>query len=247
MILSEWHQRFLQQARWTYAARSFCRSQINLPPTAYILEVGCGSGAVLSEFDESYTAFGIDIDLPSLDYAKSISKNFLLTTADGYQLPFPPGTFDLVFCHYLLLWLSDPFTLIREMQRVTRHGGWLCLFAEPDYAARLDFPSPLDQLGQAQNQSLQDQGVCLTTGRSLTSWLSQVGLESVQSGILGGHWSNTLNDHTWLLEWQTIAHDLETQLDPQTLQNYRDLDQQAYQQGQRVLFIPTFYAWGMKK
>lgn len=247
MNLSDWHHRFLQQAQWSRSARDFFLTKISLPPRASILEVGCGTGAVLSEFKESGLLFGIDLDFPSLGYAKNKKQGFHLTSTDGYQLPFPSQSFDLTYCHYLFLWLTHPEKMLKEMQRVTRPGGWVCLFAEPDYAARLDSPAPLDQLGLTQNQSLESQGVQLTIGRKLTSLLSQAGLQEIQSGILGGFWNTDFDEESWLLEWLTIRHDLELLLKPETLSNYQKIDKEAYQQGQRVLFIPTFYAWGKKE
>lgn len=243
----DWHQRFLQQAQWSRSARSFFFSQINLSPQAHILEVGCGTGAVLSELVNFENLFGVDLDFSSLACAKSLDDKFLLTNTDGRQLPFQDNRFDLTFCHYLLLWITNPNEMLREMQRVTRPGGWVCLFAEPDYAARIDSPMPLDQLGFAQNKALAKQGVNLTTGRQLTAWLTQIELESIQSGILGGHWTAEFVPKGWQMEWETIYHDLEYTLDPISLSEYKKIDRQAYRKGSRVLFIPTFYAWGQKK
>ena len=39
------------------------------------------------------------------------------------RCPFTNASFDLTFCHYLLLWLKDPLSAIKEMKRVTRPGG----------------------------------------------------------------------------------------------------------------------------
>ncbi|MAT45108.1 MAG: hypothetical protein CL609_22480 [Anaerolineaceae bacterium] len=247
MNLSDWHQRFLQQAQWSKSARNFFLTKINIPPQPSILEVGCGTGAVLSEFKESGLLFGIDLDFLSVDYAKKSNEGFHLTNTNGYQLPFPDQSFDLTYCHYLFLWLSHPEEMIKEMQRVTRPGGWVCLFAEPDYAARLDSPQPLDQLGLTQNQALKTQGVQLTTGRNLTRWLAEAGLKNIQSGILGGFWDSKFDQDNWQLEWLTIRHDLDNLLTDEALLTYQKIDQEAYQQEQRVLFIPTFYAWGKKE
>ncbi len=247
MKQSDWHQRFIQQAVWSRSARSYFLSQITVPPHARLLELGSGTGAVLSEWNTSWNRYGIDIDFSSLGYAKSINNYLHLANADGYQLPFQDNSFDLTFCHYLLLWLTNPEEMVLEMLRVTRPGGWVCCFAEPDYAARLDSPPPLDQFGFAQNLALADQGIQLQTGRNLTTWLTQAGLTSIQSGILGGHWHAAFDPQSWQLEWLTLYHDLAHQLDASTLAEYQNIDRQAYQQGNRVLFIPTFYAWGKKE
>lgn len=50
--------------------------------------------------------------------------------ADAHELPFPDDTFDFVTCQTVLMHIPDPEMAIREMVRVTRSGGVVCL-AEP--------------------------------------------------------------------------------------------------------------------
>jgi SAM-dependent methyltransferase len=61
--------------------------------------------------------------------------------ADRHTLPFQP-VFDVTFCHFLLLWVSNPEKVVAEMGRVTRPGGSVRL-AEPDYGGRIDYPESL--------------------------------------------------------------------------------------------------------
>ncbi len=48
----------------------------------------------------------------------------------------------------------------------------------------------------------------------------------------------------WDLEWDTLAADLAGSLDPDRLSALRQLDSAAWQRGDRILFVPTFYAIG---
>ncbi len=244
---SDWHQRFKQQAGWSNSARQYCFSQINLPEQAKILEVGSGTGAIISEFSTPKKIFGIDLNQEYLSYSKHTIPSLNPTLGDGNILPFPDNSFDLVFCHYLLLWLPQPLAVLKEMFRVAKPGSWLACFAEPDYLARIDHPQALQELGNLQNQSLQSQGVCLDTGRQLTQWLSALNLTGIQSGILGGHWQQKFSEEEWALEWEMLNHDLQTNTNPVALTAFKNQDRQAAQSGSRVLFIPTFYAWGQKK
>lgn len=245
MNTANWHQRFLQQAGWTKSARHYCLEQIQLPSQSKILEIGSGTGAVLAEFSRLGTLFGVDIDRQALTYSKSSTPNLFLNQSDGYALPFVSHQFDLSFCHYLLLWVKDPLNLLREMIRATKPGGWICCFAEPDYDSRIDHPTTLSSLGKFQNLSLKKQGVSLNTGRYLTEWLSALNLTNIQSGVLGGHWvATSFDENQWKMEWEMIFHDLQAELDPQTLYDYKIKDLQSSKNSSRVLFIPTFYAWG---
>ncbi len=66
-----WSSRYKLQASWTKQTRNFIINQISLPDQAYVLEVGCGSSAVLDEFTQSdHKTFGLDIDLQILKDSK---------------------------------------------------------------------------------------------------------------------------------------------------------------------------------
>lgn len=207
-----WAQRYKLQAQWTKEIRKFITQQISLPSQGKILEVGCGSLAVLEEFtNQNFRSFGLDIDYSILNYHKGSSVSSLRINGDGYQLPFADSCFDLSYCHYLLLWLNSPQDVLKEMQRVTKNTGWVCCFAEPDYSARIDYPIFLEGLGKIQNQSLNKQGVNLSTGRNLPEWLSTLQFSNITWGILGSHNnvnSQTLNND----EWETMEIDIQNEL-----------------------------------
>ncbi|PKO05654.1 MAG: hypothetical protein CVU41_11340 [Chloroflexi bacterium HGW-Chloroflexi-3] len=242
-----WSSRYKQQASWTRETRNFIINQISLPPQSNILEVGCGTSAILDEFSKSnQIAFGVDIDLQILKYSKQNSLKARLINGDGLSLPIKDDYFDLCFCHYLLLWINDPEIVIKEMSRVTKKSGWICCFAEPDYLSRIDDPPPLDKLGQMQNSSLSNQGVNLSTGRNISYWLMQTRLSNIHWGIFGSHQkveSNIINADS---EWATIQCDLEKLYTVEEILNYKEIEDNARTQGIRILFIPTFYAYAQK-
>lgn len=242
-----WSSRYKQQASWTKQTREFITNQISLPPQSNILEVGCGSSAVLDEFTESgHHTFGLDIDLQILQYSNQYSPKSRLINGDGYSLPVKNGSIDLCFCHYLMLWINDPAIIISEMSRVTKKSGWICCFAEPDYLSRIDYPSPLEKLGQMQNSSLSKQGVNLSTGRNIANWLMQARLSNIHWGIFGSYQiveSNIVNPDS---EWETIQRDLEKLYSDEEIIKYKEIEHKAQSQGIRILFIPTFYAYAQK-
>ena len=240
-----WAARYQSQAQWTEQTRQFILKQINLPTQAKILEVGCGSSAVLKDYEIiGHHTFGVDIDYSILRYSKRQTESGLIN-ADGYSLPIKDEYFDLCFCHYLLLWLHEPAKLLKEMKRVTKKSGWICCFAEPDYLSRIDAPSPLDKLGEIQNQSLIQQGINLTAGREVAGWLSEIILTSINWGIIGANQSaNTM--HSDNDEWTTIEKDVDSLISIEEIVMYRRFVQDAQSREIRVLFIPTFYAYAQK-
>ncbi len=68
LTLADWHARFQQQAGWTAEIRRHLFEQAGLKPDSQILEVGCGTGAVMGAITEefAFTLTGVDIDRPSL-------------------------------------------------------------------------------------------------------------------------------------------------------------------------------------
>ena len=242
-----WSSRYKQQATWTRQTRNFIINQITLPAKANILEVGCGASAVLDEFAEmGHITFGLDNDLPILKYSNQNHQKSRLINADGFFLPFKNEFFDLCFCHYLLLWINDPVKIIKEMFRVTIKSGWICCFAEPDYLSRIDYPYSLETLGQMQNSSLSEQGVNLSTGRNIAQWLKEASLSNIYWGIFGSHQKVTNNITDADTEWKTILHDLEKLYSLEEILKYQEIEENAQNQGIRILFIPTFYAYAQK-
>jgi SAM-dependent methyltransferase len=246
LTVEKWHRRFEFQARWTQEVRSYLFNSYKVQPSARILEAGCGTGAVLSavsrEFPASY--FGIDIDRPRLIFAHTHKVPASLASASVVSLPFAGDTFDGVFCHYFLLWVRDPLKTINEMTRIVKPGGFVAALAEPDYRGRIDYPEILVELGRQQAQALIDQGADVEMGRRLAEIFSSAGLAEIQVGIMGARWDLTVSNEDFESEWALIEEDLAGKLPPVRLEAYKNADFTSRQLGERILFLPTFYAIG---
>ncbi len=241
----DWHARYIQQAGWTAQLRAFLFNQANLPAARRILEIGCGTGAVLNDFGSRSGLHGLDIDLAALGQAGLHVPSVMLTCADAVSLPYAQSVFDAVYCHYTLLWLEHPFNALLEMRRVTRPGGSLLALAEPDYGGRVDYPDKLAELGHWQADSLKMQGADPQIGRKLAAIFSHAGLKNVQIGVIGAQWQSSLSARNLDLEWKTLSSDLAGHVATDQLEGMRNLDEIAWAQGERVLYVPTFYAWGI--
>jgi SAM-dependent methyltransferase len=251
LTLEDWHRRFRMQARWTESIRAHLFSRAGLDRGKIALEAGCGTGAVSAPAALTYPRvrfIGVDIDEPRLRFARGLDRKSRYAGGDARGLPFPDETFDLSFCHYLLLWIPDPLEALREMARVTRRGGWVAALAEPDYGGRIDYPPPLDSFGRRQAVSLRRQGADPEVGRSLAGMLASAGVQVRDSGVLGAQIRTGEDDAGEAeSERRMLLEDLGDELTDAERRAFLAADHTARTEGRRVLFVPTFYAAGIRE
>ncbi|MDQ4067960.1 MAG: methyltransferase domain-containing protein [Actinomycetota bacterium] len=96
------------------------------PPRAKVLDMGCGTGALLKRCEPYFTVFGVDPSGGMLRVLATPRPDSRLAAADGSRLPFRQGVFDLVYCVAVLHHVIDPAAVkatLGEMVRVTSPGG----------------------------------------------------------------------------------------------------------------------------
>lgn len=238
-----WHTRYTQQAAWTRDLRAYIFNKINLDNSTHLLEVGCGTGAVLSELPPHISHHGLDLDPAALAQCRLHAPAASLTCGDALSLPFPNESFDLVYCHFLLLWVADPLQALFEMKRVTRPGGHVIAFAEPDYSNRVDKPIELAPLGKWQADSLRKQGADPGFGARLAESFFEAGIRLIETGAIQGG-EGEASPEEWEMEWAVIEADLAGSVPGEDIQNMKLLDKAARGRGERVLHVPTHFAWG---
>jgi SAM-dependent methyltransferase len=243
---AEWHQRFRLQARWTEDLRQHLYPRAGLDRAARVLDVGCGTGALQAELSEESRSqiHGVDLNLSFLAQAAQNNPASQYVAGDAHKLPYASASFDICLCHFLLLWVEQPEEVLSEMRRVTRPGGALIALAEPDYGGRIDHPPALAQIGQLQAGSLIQQGAEPEMGRCLAGLFSNLGLQSVETGVLGAQWSGPPLPEELASEWAVIRSDLKDMLSREQLEKLQEMETHAWDRRERVLFVPTFYAWG---
>ena len=245
--LEAWHRRFLKQAEWTANTRQYIYKKVNLENSSSILDIGCGTGALISDFTEypHVRYIGVDMDLPRIRYASSYSGLARAICANGSILPFCDATFDCIICHYLLLWVKDAVNLLIEANRLLQPGGRLLCLAEPDYLGRIEYPQQFAQLADSQLVSLIEQGIVPDTGRRLGSLCSEAGFRVEEIGLSGGQWLSR-SSKTDADEWMSIQSDLHESINQAELASLMNLDKFTRAQGTRIQFLPVFYAIAAK-
>lgn len=116
---------------------------------AAILDIGCGAGGIDIALCQRHGAgyvTGIDVEDPVLDRARACIAAAGLTPQIGVvkvapgPLPFPPGSFDVVFSKDSIVHIPDKHALMTEVFRVLKPGGW---FLASDWLIGTDAISPL--------------------------------------------------------------------------------------------------------
>ena len=239
----DWHARYLQQAAWTRNLRAYLFNKAGLKDARRVLEVGCGTGAILRELETPAALHGVDLDPAVLTQALVNARAASLTRGNGLSLPYSDSTFDIVYCHYFLLWVNDPLQAVLEMKRVTSRGGYVLALAEPDYSARVDKPEALRPLGEWQRDALIRQGANPSFGAQLAETFFQAGITLKETGTIQGA-ENEPSVREREMEWAVIEADLAESVSSVEIQKMKQLDEDAWERGERVLYVPTYFAWG---
>ena len=239
-----WHTRYTQQATWTRDLRAYLFEKAGLANAQGILEVGCGTGAILRELVTSASLHGLDINPLSLKDCRVHAPKAILVEGNALSLPYPNESFNIVYCHFLLLWVRDPLQALREMKRVTRPGGHILAFAEPDYSQRIDRPDELIPLGRWQAEALRRQGADPGFGARLAESFFEAGIKINETGTIQSV-EREPSPEEWEMEWAVIESDLAGKVPAADIQKMKRLDQQARARGVRVLHVPTYFAWGL--
>lgn len=205
------------------------------------IDVGCGPGFTMELFSPFADVKGVDID-PEM-VKESRLKGFDVTEGTAENLSYEDGTFDIAYCSFLLMWVKDPLRVIQEMNRVSRR--WVVAFAEPDYGARLDYPSELSVISKLVTEGIRREGGEPLIGRKLRHLFGQVGIDA-ELGVHMGIWSLEKLKAESEGEWKWIEMTAEKR-NIREIGGLRTIWEHALESGALFQFNPTFYAVGDKQ
>ena len=114
-------------------------THVSVQPHFTILDVGCGGGRTISKLAALATqgqVFGVDYSTDSVAFSQKLNAPSIqagrveIRQASVSQLPFPDNTFDLITAVETHFWWGDLPAGMREICRVTKHGGQFAVIAE---------------------------------------------------------------------------------------------------------------------
>lgn len=123
-----------EETHWWHLARQriivdFLRRNFNtlhIPNTAKLLDVGCGTGKMLSLLKSVAEPIGVDYSPRAIEYCiKKRAGEAIL--ANGSTLPFANESFDVVSAQEVLEHIEDDASALREWSRVLKQNGVLFL------------------------------------------------------------------------------------------------------------------------
>ena len=125
--------------------------QLDLKPTDFLLEVGCGGGAFLKQaLQRGCRAAAIDhspdmVVLARRENRAAIAEGRLdIQQADAQHLPFDDTTFTCAVMTGVLGFLTDPVGALAEIRRVLRDGGrFVGLGSDPELKGTPGAPEPV--------------------------------------------------------------------------------------------------------
>ena len=106
-----------------------------IAPGHRVLDVGCGAGAALAPAARfAASAVGVELSPAMAERAQAAAPAAQVIVGDAAELPFDDGSFDLVLSSFVVFFMPDPTTALREWRRVLEPGGRIVMstWGSPD-------------------------------------------------------------------------------------------------------------------
>ncbi|KAK6459987.1 S-adenosyl-L-methionine-dependent methyltransferase [Scheffersomyces coipomensis] len=153
-----------------------------IKPDFKILDVGSGPGTITIDFGnyvpEGHVT-GVEPTIELIERSRQTLKeieestgkkitNVTFEEGSIYKLPFEDNSFDLIHAHQVVVHLEDPIAALKELRRVTKVGGFVCV-KDGDLKSTVVYPEKFAEVlgrfavSKAKNSTSTD----IIAGRSL--------------------------------------------------------------------------------
>lgn len=169
-----------------------------LKNTDKLLDVGLGPGTILKDFANYVSeVVGIEPTQELVDVAsnqENLPKQVLFQLALVLDLPFKDNSFDIVHALQVVIHLENPVTALREMLRVCKPGGYVCV-KDADKSMTVVYPEVYSEkiIGYFRNQ-LNGLDTLMVAGRQLKE-------RAIRTGY--NHKNIHMNALTWFISTES--------------------------------------------
>lgn len=182
------------------------RERFGVSPGDRVVDVGCGTGALMRFLLPALLGegelIGVDHDPDLLALAEkgmqSVDVPVDFTEADALDLPFEDDAFDVVVSQFLLCVIPEPRRALEEMVRVCRPGGTIASIScfcksgslprfhgVADWEGRDRFAALDDRFREIYRTRIRNPGLGLPNGEDLAVWGAYHEAGLVESRIAG--------------------------------------------------------------
>jgi len=253
MTTEDWDRKLKQQSEESAEYRHRLYERVDLKNSKKILDIGCGTGAILRDMAEITNGqiTGIDIDEKKLKIAGEYTAdldNVKLMKGDMSDIPFDDHTFDLVTFHIVLVYVKDQKKAIEECVRVTKPGGYILASLEPDYEGDIQFPE--DPARDIHLRWMESLGADLRCGRKLKFLYASAGLKTEVGMESESQYIHVRDDRKKLKMFREQRWALEKMLEdagwpPERIEGYLLKQEDLIFRGLKFHFPTAFYAIGI--
>ncbi len=175
---------------------------LQVRPGMQVLEVGSGLGLLAAEV--ALAADGVEVvglERASEQIAAAAkSSRVRYVQGDAHELPFADGSFDLVYCRYLLEHVADPAHVLAEIRRVVRPGCRVAVMENDISLVKPHPPCPaFDEVWSALAAHQKQLGGDAYVGRRLFSLFRSAGFSQVELSLQPEvHWQGSPGFAGWI-------------------------------------------------
>jgi SAM-dependent methyltransferase len=155
------------------------------------IDLGCGPSGILDLLADRVGptghVVGLDFDPANVALARQFVAdrglaNVEVIEGDAHQTGLPSDSYDLVHTRTLLINIPDPATVVTEMARLARPGGWVAAL-EPDGGGSVCYPThpAWDRLTEIFRSAQEVDGADSFIGRRLPELFRQAGLVAIDA------------------------------------------------------------------
>ncbi|MCG8411302.1 MAG: alpha/beta fold hydrolase [Bacteroidales bacterium] len=155
-----------------------------------LLDIGCGTGKMtyeLAQYIPKGKITGIDISEKQIESAnsrikKNKARNINFKTGNVLNLEYSDETFDVVWCHTLLMHLKEPVEALKEISRILKKGGFVAV-SDGDWDSDIIFPrfQIIEARKYINSKILKESGTNLNHGKKNASLLSDAGFQNIEA------------------------------------------------------------------